>query len=104
MNNENGILLELPSQTPQIIVKFKSNVGARLKGAQLTSSNNMDISNFTALLTKNKKVTMTRLFDQTEQELELDVSSVRQSSGQEISELSGYYILSIEDEAKAKTF
>lgn len=102
MGNENGVLLESKDTGVQIIIKFKKEAGARIADAQVSSTTQTDLSKFASILNKNKGVAISRLFDQTESELESDVAKVRNDSGQEVSELSGYYTINATSEAQAK--
>lgn len=102
MENTHGATMDNIQEGAQIIVKFKKGANVKLQGAEIASLGSVDLSAFQSVIKKSKGATVSRLFDQTEAELESDVANVREESGQELSELSGYYTIQTTTEAQAE--
>lgn len=103
MENENGIVFSSETRREHIVIKFKNHVGIRLKGIQISSKSQADITEIEALLKKYPDVELSRLFDQTEDELEKDVADLKANSGQEVPSLDCYYCITVNNKRQANS-
>ncbi len=103
MNNENGIVYSSEATGEHIVLKFKSDAGIRLNGERLTTTKSIDLTTIETLLKKHPNLNLSRLFDQTEEDLDREVASLKAESGQEIPTLSCYYCLTAKNKKQANS-
>jgi hypothetical protein len=99
-NKEKGVYIPSPVKGEQVVVKFKEEVGMRYADAKFESATAADVSSISSCLEKYDGIKIERMFDETEDELDREVASLR-DSGQDVPTLSGYYAITAKDSKQA---
>ncbi len=100
-NEEEGVFIPSATEGEQVVVKFKEEAGMRYASAEFSSAAEADVSSIRACLEKYDKIKIERMFDETEDELDREVASLRSDSGQDVPTLSGYYTIVVKDSEQA---